>query len=556
MKKTFNNLSVKAKIMMNSLFLLFIILGISLYSLFTMRSIGSELSSIAVNDIPLTKMVTAITEYQLEQAIHFERVSRLAVINQKDPNIKLEVGLFDKLSNKATQELKLAEKLAQVTVSNSNIQNEKDKFAQVLQQLLAIEKAHHEYEDDAHIVFQLLERNDIERALKSTVKVEHEQEQLIHELESLLSDIAKFTEMAAITAQKHEESAEYLLIIIVFISIILAILSSAWLSNRIVSDIKSATKIASGNLNSEIKVNSNDEIGELLSAMNGMRSKLLNMIDEIGDTTAQLSTAADEIAVISEQSSNSIHQQQLQTEQISTAMNEMNASVIDVANNITQTSTASKEASSETDKGRTVVKNAVKGIEDLAIKVEAATAVITKVEEDSENINTVLDVIKGIADQTNLLALNAAIEAARAGEQGRGFAVVADEVRTLAGRTQNSTVEINNIIEQLQLGARDAATAMRESQEQSLKVVKNAKLTNSSLNEISNSVSQIDEMSDHISSSAQEQIVVTEEMNKNIVHINDMAGENAEGATQTSKASKELAEMASRLQDIILQFRK
>jgi len=555
MNKLLNNLSVKAKIMGNSIFLLVVIAFISFYANQNMRKIGNELEAIAEVYVPLTQRITSITEHQLVQTIHVERVLRLAHMQNQVSKIEEAINQFDLLSKKVNEEIKHAESIAKNGIEFGHNQQEIKEFTKVNAQLHKIEKAHSDFEHHSYNIFALIKKDDTDAVDGLSGLLEQEEDQLNHELASLLAQIGNFTQGAAMLAEEHEHKTEFMLMIMAFIALVFGLSTSLLLSNRIISDIKSATKIASGDLGDAIAVKSDDEIGELLHAMNGMRAKLLNMVSEISGTTEQLSTAAEQISVITTQTSANIQQQQSETEQVATAMTEMNATVVEVSANVTNTAEAAKSANVETEKGLRVVTDAVSGIRELAKKVENASLVISQVEQDSENINTVLDVIKGIADQTNLLALNAAIEAARAGEQGRGFAVVADEVRTLAGRTQESTAEINDIIEKLQAGSRKAAEAMRESQDQSNQVVEKAELASHSLSAIATAVSKIDQMSSQIALSAEEQISVSDEMHKNITHISEMANMNTVGARQTSEAGAELASMASNLQGLVAQFR-
>ncbi|MBV1920101.1 MAG: methyl-accepting chemotaxis protein [Pseudomonadales bacterium] len=314
-------------------------------------------------------------------------------------------------------------------------------------------------------------------------------------------------------------------------------------------------EMASGDLTKTYDVSGNDEVGQIMRSLQSMRDRLLNMVAKISNTTQELTLASENMLVLSNKTHTITQAQFSETEQVATAMNEMTATVQEVAINITHTSEAVTEASIETAKGHEVVKCAIEEIEGLADQIDQASNTIHQLEQDTNNITGVLDVIKGIAEQTNLLALNAAIEAARAGEQGRGFAVVADEVRTLASRTQQSTEEINSMIDKLLSGSRQAVEAMDKSREQAKMAVTKATETGDSLTVISNVVAKINDMSAQIATAAEEQSMVTEEMNRNIVHINDRSHDISANIEHTTVASKDLSGMSIGLRDIVEQFK-
>jgi len=304
-----------------------------------------------------------------------------------------------------------------------------------------------------------------------------------------------------------------------------------------------------------IDIDSSDEIGTAAKAINSMLGKFRNSLQRVSSSTTQLATAAEETATITEQTNTAIQNQLSETTQIATAMNEMSATVQEIANSTEKAANAAREAKEETGKGHEVVQQTMDGIAKLASEIESATQVINQLEQDSADISGILDVIQGIAEQTNLLALNAAIEAARAGEQGRGFAVVADEVRTLASRTQSSTHEIETMIGKLQSGAQKAVGVMSTSTQMAQEGVENAAATSNSLDAITDAVSHISDMSTQIAGASEEQGAVAEEINRNIVRINDMAEQTASGATSTSQASDELSRLAVELQHLVQEFK-
>jgi len=563
MKNILNNLSIRAKILGSSMILLGLLAASSGYALYAMTQVGNELEAIAEEDIPMIKALTAITEHQLEQAIHFERGMRFGELLQQEGNaaehFKAEITSFDNLGKQVDEEILAGELLAEKSIAKAHSDEEEKEFEHVYQALKKIEKEHADFENHVHQIFVLLADGKRHEAEAFAEKVEHKEEQLAVDLKALLTEIENFTEAAGHRAEKHEQAAVKLLSGFVLLAFAIGSILSWAVSRNVMKRLDETARglevIAAGDLTHKVIVDGRDEIGNLQQSAHSMRNRLLEVISHINTTTVQLSTAAEEVSVVTTQTSANIQKQQFDTEQIATAMNEMSATVQEVAVNVGNTSAAANNANAETEEGRNVVEGAVQGIQKLATEIDNAADVIAQVEQGSENINTVLDVIKGIAEQTNLLALNAAIEAARAGEQGRGFAVVADEVRTLAGRTQESTAEINLIIEKLQSGSRNAVQVMNQSREQASAVVEQATLAGSSLATIAESVSRINDMSTQIATASEEQNAVVEDMNRNIVQIRDMATENASGAEQTSQAGQDLARMASELQSAVGHFR-
>jgi len=362
--------------------------------------------------------------------------------------------------------------------------------------------------------------------------------------------------ISRIEADMAEEYVEIGLIVGV-LAIVLYLFVGLYLS--VVGNIAKVGEVtqdmANGKLKTRLVMNTRDEMQQIAIDFNDMAEKFEALVQQIVSATAQLASAAEEVSTVASESSQNIGNQSSETEQIATAMNEMTATVQEVASNAANAAGAANNADNEAKAGKQVVEQTSQAIQQLAEDVERAAQVIHKLEQDSENIGSVLDVIKGIAEQTNLLALNAAIEAARAGEHGRGFAVVADEVRTLASRTQQSTDEIQDMIEKLQGGARNAVEVMEQGRSQAQTGVEQAKDAADSLEAIARAVATINEMNTMIASAAEEQSATAEEMNRGIVNINELTQNTSTGAEQTTASSQELSKLAIQLQSLVAQFK-
>jgi len=324
--------------------------------------------------------------------------------------------------------------------------------------------------------------------------------------------------------------------------------------DRVVARLRDIAE-GEGDLTQRLDEEARTELGTLSHWFNTFVDKVQAVVGQVQEVSEQLASAAEETSVITDQTNSGVQEQQVATRHVATAMEQMVATVHEVARNTSNAANATEVANEEMDKGSQVVTRTVDRISQLAAEVGQSADIIQQLAKDSESVGGVLDVIRGIADQTNLLALNAAIEAARAGEQGRGFAVVADEVRTLAGRTQQSTQEIQEMIERLQTGAVSAVDTMERGRENAQASVCDAALAGHSLESITSSVTSIRDVNTQVASAAEEQSAVAEEIKGSIINISEIAERTALGAQETSRASEHLAELSNRLQSLVGGFK-
>ncbi|CRM99019.1 hypothetical protein [Pseudomonas sp. 34 E 7] len=346
-----------------------------------------------------------------------------------------------------------------------------------------------------------------------------------------------------------------LLIIASLLTMLFAWLLTKSITQPIALALEAAETIAVGNLTRPIKVDGTDEAGRLLLAMQKMQEKLRDTLMRISGSATQLASAAEELNVVTDESARGLAQQDNEIEQAATAVNEMTSAVEEVARNAVSTSEASKNATASAGDGRDLVHETVNAIERMSGDVQSTADLIGNLAEESRDIGKVLDVIRGLADQTNLLALNAAIEAARAGEAGRGFAVVADEVRALAHRTQQSTSEIERMVGSIQGGTQKAVSSMRNSTDRAESTLSIAKGAGLALETINTAVIEINERNLVIAAAAEEQAAVAREVDRNLVNIRDLSTQSSNGAAQTSAASGELTRLAVDLNSMVSRFR-
>jgi methyl-accepting chemotaxis protein len=391
------------------------------------------------------------------------------------------------------------------------------------------------------------------------VKLEAGQENLEALGDKMLVSVADLITLQSTQRDGEAGTSRTTLTSVAGLAIVLGLLAAWVMTQQIIVPLRqtlaAAERIAKGDLSKDLLVQREDEMGQLQSSMQAMTLSLRELIGGISDGVTQISSAAQQLSAVTEQTSVGVNSQKDETDQVATAMNQMTATVMEVARNAQDASEAAANADQQAREGDQVVADAIEQIERLADEVLSSTQAMNVLKLESEKIGGVLDVIKSVSQQTNLLALNAAIEAARAGEAGRGFAVVADEVRGLAQRTQQSTEEIEELIATLQSGTQQVATTLDNSRSLTDNSVQLSRRAGSALEQITRTVSTIQDMNRQIATAGEQQSAVAEQINRNIISVRNISEQTATASDETAASSVELARLGAHLQGLVAKFR-
>ncbi|MFA5978376.1 MAG: methyl-accepting chemotaxis protein [Pseudomonas sp.] len=519
-----------------------LMLFLGVFALNQMSKIRAAAEDITLSSVPSIRALDEFTQLTLRL-----RVLSYRLLTNRGPDVQQKTLETIEQRN---QQIRTAQGIYEKLIDSSEERAAYDEYVRLLAQ-------YHQIEERMKSMSRANQVDELRELLNSELLSNAEQTNAVL---ARLADINN--KMALTTNQQAKDQYNMAFDLVVGLLVIATTLTLlfAWLLTRsitlpIAQALDAAEEIAEGNLTRPIKVDGHDEAGRLLAAMAKMQDKLRDTLQRIAGSATQLASAAEELNAVTDESARGLTQQNNEIEQAATAVNEMTSAVEEVARNAVSTSEDSRNATTSAGDGRDLVQETVSAIERMSGDVQATATLIGDLANESRDIGKVLDVIRGLADQTNLLALNAAIEAARAGEAGRGFAVVADEVRALAHRTQQSTSEIERMIGSIQAGTEHAVDSMRNSTERAESTLNIAKGAGMSLDTINTAIVEINERNLVIASAAEEQAQVAREVDRNLVNIRDLSVQSATGAGQTSAASSELSRLAVDLNGMVGRFR-
>lgn len=524
--------------------LLILMLGIGIFSANQFGWFKEQYSQIADNTVPSLMNSAAI-----KADLFAMRRMELRYLLSEPAQKSTELPRIEAMMSGIDQKIADYEKLVSLDREREAYQNLKGLWADykndISRQFLALEQSG---QHDAATKFLMTTGSDKLNAM-------------VPEITTILDENNKYAQKIQSEFISGASAANYSLIAFLLFAVFLGVVAAVIVGRAIIYPLrligKQAEFMSAGELNHSLDQSAfaQDEIGKLAIQFGHMQTNVQTLVQNVSSGIDQLTTAAEEMSTAAQQSSAGVQKQLHDVEMLATAIHELQATVQDVSHSCSDASNAASGASHDANEGVKIVTDAVASTERVAVEMKKASEIAVSLEENSRNIGSVLDVIRGIAEQTNLLALNAAIEAARAGEQGRGFAVVADEVRTLAKRTQDSTEQVQKIIEQLQISANEARQTMDSSQKQIQETVIKARNAGSTIDRVGHSVLSMADRNNQIATAAEEQNSVTESLNKHVISIQDAAIEVSSGAEQTAAACNSLSQLSINLGFLVSRYK-
>lgn len=541
----YEGLSLRWKLRLPLLLLVLLVLYMGLHAINTSKTLGNNTISIAKVNLPEIQLLIQ-ADRDLYQSLTAER----ALLQVEESQ---HAALFTEQADNAKQ---AHDRVYQsLEISNTSTPAERDEFT----------RRYNTWKEAATDVINTARLSDdasralaTEKSYGAASKAFQHLRDYIDELqEKRLVEVDEYTKQIDHDLDASARQLFAIVAIATLVSLLAAFFLPLLVANQVrgISDRIQNIAEGDGDLTIRVPVTTNDELGELSAHVNVFMEKLQRIIASVLQNTNEVSKAAESLLSVSSSSQKAADDQCHAITMVVTAVNELTMAIQEVARNTSSTAQNTKDATEITELGQERIRIAVEHVKGLAARIHETAEFMSKLEGEAKNVTSVIDVIRGVAEQTNLLALNAAIEAARAGEQGRGFAVVADEVRTLASRTQQSTGDIQGMLSQLQSGVQHAVAAMGNSEILTNDAVTSASDAGSSLAGINSAVREIADMTTQIATAAEEQSSVTSEIDRNLVQINSLAMNTAEGASKTAQESQRLNQLSIQLRQLVGQFK-